>query len=161
MGHTANTEFLIARWTQLVNDPSLHDFPYKIELNREGTIEMSPASNRHARQQAEIANEFGNKLSHGVTLTGCSVLTSDGVRVPDVAWAPPEFVAREGENTPFTSAPEICVEIRSPSNTGREMNEKVRAFLAAGAVEVWLVSEAGVRTIFDAKGERDKSSICP
>ena len=60
MGHAATKELLTARWAQLVNDPSLHDLPYKIELNREGTIEMSPANNRHGMRQGEIAMLLGN-----------------------------------------------------------------------------------------------------
>jgi hypothetical protein len=42
MGHTATKELLVARWTELINDPSLHDLPYKIELNQEGTTLNDP-----------------------------------------------------------------------------------------------------------------------
>lgn len=159
MGHTATKELLVARWTELVNDPSLHDLPYKIELNQEGTIEMSPASNRHGMQQAQVARDLGNALTGGAVITECSVLTDIGVRVSDVAWASAEFLGREGENTPFGRAPEICVGIRSPSNTDREISEKVRAYLAAGAVEVWIVDEAGARRIYGPDGERETSGF--
>ena len=159
MGHTATKELLVARWTELINDPSLHDLPYKIELNQEGTIEMSPASNRHGIQQAQIARELGNGLPHGSVITECSILTDIGVRVPDVAWGSTEFLKQEGENTPFTRAPEICVEVRSPSNTDREITEKVRAYLLAGAVEVWIVDEEGAKKIYASDGERKTSSF--
>jgi hypothetical protein len=53
MGNLATPEFLIARWSELCRDPSLEDLPYKIELNAWGKIEMSPASNRPGRLQAE------------------------------------------------------------------------------------------------------------
>jgi Uma2 family endonuclease len=81
------------------------------------------------------------------------VLTSDGVRVPDVAWASADFMARHGDATPFPQAPEICVEVRSPSNTDAEMAYKTELFLQAGAVEVWIVDEAGAQQVFDAQGE--------
>ena len=38
MGYTTSQEMLIARWTDLVNDPSLDDLPYKIELNAEDGV---------------------------------------------------------------------------------------------------------------------------
>jgi Uma2 family endonuclease len=159
MGHTATKELLVARWTELINDPSLHDLPYKIELNQEGTIEMSTASNRHGMQQAQIARDLGNALRHGSVMTECSILTDIGVRVPDVAWGSAEFLRQEGENTPFTHAPEICLEVRSPSNTDREMAEKARAYLVAGAVEVWIVDEEGAKKIYASDGERKTSSF--
>jgi Uma2 family endonuclease len=86
------------------------------------------------------------------------VLTADGVRVPDVAWASAAFMARHGEITPFPAAPEICVEVRSPSNTDAEMEHKTALFLQAGATEVWIVSEDGDWQVFDAGGERQDSA---
>lgn len=159
MGHTATKELLVARWTELINDPSLRDLPYKIELNEEGTIEMSPASNRHGIRQAQIARDLGNALPHGSVITECSILTDIGVRVPDVAWASAGFLRQEGENTPFTRAPEICVEVRSASNTDREIAEKIRAYLVAGAVEVWIVDEEGEKKIYTPDGQRKTSSF--
>ena len=153
MGHVATKELLVARWTQLVSDPSLHDLPYKVELNSEGTIEMSPASNRHGMRQADIAWTLRNSLPNGRVITECAVLTERGVRVPDVAWASTQFLAKEAENTPFTRAPEICVEVRSASNSDREITEKVRAYLAAGAIEAWVADEAGGIKIYSAQGE--------
>jgi Uma2 family endonuclease len=159
MGHAVTKEFLIARWTALINDPSLHDLPYKIELNSEGTIEMSPANNRHGMKQADIAYMLRSAFPNGRVITECSVLTDIGVRVPDVAWASQAFLAQEGENTPFLRAPEICVEVRSPSNSEREINEKIRAYLAAGAVEVWVADEAGGIKIHGTQGELSSSSF--
>jgi Uma2 family endonuclease len=57
------------------------------------------------------------------------------------------------EITPYRHAPEICVEIVSPSNTKTEMQEKTRAYLDCGAAEVWLVSEAGGIRYFTPDGE--------
>ena len=64
MGNLATPEFLIARWDELCRDPSLQDLPYKIELNAWGKIEMSPANNRHARLQGELA--FDGDLESGL-----------------------------------------------------------------------------------------------
>ncbi len=85
-----------------------------------------------------------------------SVLTRIGVRVPDVAWASSGFLARHGDTTPFPQAPEICVEIVSP-NSSEEMRDKTGAYLAAGAREVWVISEDGSIRFFAAAGERASS----
>ena len=36
------------QWQEVVNDPSLQDLPYNIEMNEYGKIIMSPASNKHS-----------------------------------------------------------------------------------------------------------------
>lgn len=152
MGHITSQEALVLRWAELCANPRWHDLAGKIELNGRGVIEMSPASNRHGLRQAGIAQALGLQLPAGAAIVECSVLTSDGVRVPDVAWASADFMARHGDVTPFPSAPEICVEVRSPSNTDAEMAYKTELFLQAGAVEVWIVDEAGAQQVFDARG---------
>ncbi len=82
----------------------------------------------------------------------CSIAPAEGVRLPDVAWASADFMARHGNVTPYPAAPEICVEVRSPPNIDAEMAFKTRLFREAGAVEVWVVSEDGSWQIFDGGG---------
>ena len=141
MGNLATPEALVGR--------------YRIELNAWGQLE-SPASNRHGRLQAVLALELGRQLQ-GMVLTGCSILTRIGVRVPDVAWASPEFMKGFGEITPYARAPEICVEILSRSHVEAEIIEKTGAYLAAGADEVWLISEDGAVRYLALSGELPKS----
>ncbi|MBF8305749.1 MAG: hypothetical protein HW398_937 [Acidobacteria bacterium] len=141
------------RWDEVCRDPALQDLPYKIELNAWGKIEMSPASNRHGRLQAVLAAEFSRQLPNGVVLTECSILTRIGIRVPDVVWGSADFMAAYGEITPYGRAPEICVEIISPSNVDAEIQEKTRAYLDAGAKEVWLISEEGTIRYIGPRGE--------
>lgn len=159
MGKLTSHEALALRWAELCNDPALRDLPYKIELNAFGKIEMSPANNRHARLQGFLAGELVRQLPQGGVLTECPIATVMGVRVPDVAWASAAFLDQHGETTPFPQAPEICVEIASPSNSDEELTLKTQAYLAAGAVEVWLVSEDGACRIVDRTGARAASSF--
>jgi Uma2 family endonuclease len=143
----------------MVDDPLLAAIPYKVELNEKGSIEVSPASNRHGLLQAFVAGELRSQRSDGSTFTECGIETQIGVRVPDVAWASPEFFSRHGTTTPFPSAPEICVEVLSPSNSVAEMNEKVAAYLEAGAIEVWLVREDGGVEIVTKSGPLPSSTF--
>ena len=140
MGHVTPHEALVLRWAELCNDPRWHDLGGKLELNRMGVIEMSAASNRHGLRQAAIARLF-TQLPQGTAIVECAVLTEDGVRVPDVAWASAAFMARHGALSPFPQVPEICVEVRSASNTDAEMAHKTEVYLEAEALEVWIVDE--------------------
>ena len=159
MGNIDNREMLVARWAELVNDASLRDLPYKVELNAEGTIEMSPANNWHAAVQGHLAHFLRELLPDGIVYTECSILTEAGVRVPDVAWGSAGFVQDQGANTPFGRAPEICVEVLSPSNSPREIDAKVRAYLAAGAQEVWLVRAREGASFFGPQGVLPRSAF--
>ena len=157
MGDVTAPEILVRRWAEILADPVLRDLPYKIELNAWGKIEMSPATNVHAYLQAWISGELQRLLPDGRVLTEASVLTGIGVRVPDVVWASNAFLATHGLQTPFLRAPEICVEVLSPSNTQDEIEEKTRAYLAAAAEEVWTVAEEGAIRFFGNEGERVRS----
>ena len=157
MGLIAPRDILVMRWAELCADPRWHDLGGKLELNGRGVIEMSPASNRHGIRQMAIGQALATQLPAGTVIVECSILTTDGVRVPDVAWASAQFMSRHGDVTPFPQAPEICVEVRSPSNTDVEMAFKTQLFLDAGAVEVWIVAEDGHWQIFDARGQQSVS----
>ncbi len=73
-------------WSEVINNPYLKNLPFKIELNRYGKIEMSPASNKHGRLQSYFSMLLERKLKGGVSLAECSIQTEDGVKVADVAW---------------------------------------------------------------------------
>lgn len=146
-------------WSEVIADPTLQDLPYKIELNKWGVIEMSPASNWHALTQGRLVGLLRGYFQFGEVLVECSVQTSDGVRVPDVAWSSDEFIDAHGEETPFTSAPELCIEVVSPSNSRPEMERKIGLFLEAGAREVWLVTRDGFE-FYGPEGRRAHSSFC-
>lgn len=121
------------RWRAMIDDPLLADVPGKFELNEKGSIELTPPSNRHALLQAFLAQELGRQIPEGTAFTECSVETDIGVRVPDVAWASADFMRLHGTTTPFPSAPDLCIEVVSPSNTTAVMQEKIAAYLAAAA----------------------------
>lgn len=132
---------LSVKWNEVINNPFFKDAPFKVELNKFGQILMSPASNKHGILQNKVARQIETFTGKGVVIIECSILTSDGVKVADVAWASDEFMNKFGEVTPFPKAPEICVEILSPGNTKGEIEHKIRLYLEKGALEVWIVKE--------------------
>lgn len=146
------------QWQDVLADKSLQDLPYKIELNEKGNIEMSPASLIHSLLQGEITWLLRNHLK-GHTFTELAIQTSKGVRVPDVAWCTSAFIQQHKNELFASSAPEICVEIISPSNTSQEMFEKTNLFIEAGAREVWLVTESGKISFYNVDGEIKQSQF--
>ena len=146
-------------WAGVMSNPFLQNIPFKIELNKWGKILMSPASNSHGHIQFEIGAKIKDgKKGRGKIIMECSVQTSQGVKVADVAWASDEFFSRHGYETPYRRAPEICVEIMSRSNSKGEMEEKIELYLAKGAKEVWIVNEDEETEYFNCEGKIEKSA---
>ncbi len=146
------------QWQDVLADKSLHDLPYKIELNEKGLIEMSPASFTHSLLQGRLTKLIGNQLA-GEVFTELAIQTSKGIRVPDVAWGTEGYVKKHIKDIFALSAPEICVEIISPSNTPNEMEDKIELFLEAGAKEVWLITEEGQVSFYNSAGQQAKSTF--
>src|SRR5215213_3127455 len=63
----------------------------------------------------------------------------DSVLGPDVAFVSHERLASaENFEKYFPFAPDLAVEVLSPGNTAREINEKVSMYFAAGSRAVWV-----------------------
>jgi Uma2 family endonuclease len=146
------------QWSEVIENPYFKNLPFKIELNRYGKVEMTPASNKHGRLQSQISALLERKLKKGEVLTECSVQTTEGVKVADVAWCSKAFIKQYGYETPYSHAPELCIEIVSPSNSKEEMANKVQLYLLAGAKEVWIVWENGIVDYYDKTGILEQSS---
>jgi len=149
------------RWTEIVADPALAALPGKVECNAYGNvIMMPPASGDHSRKQLAIQLALMKRLG-GFALPECPVSTLDGVRATDVGWYSEErFAAVEGQIA-FETAPEICIEVLSPSNTERELAAKAGLYFDAGALEVWLCDTEGRLRFLDAEGPLKVSRLCP
>ena len=148
-------------WEEVCADRCLQDLPYKIELNKWGNIEMSPARNQHGKFQSRIAYLLQLQKPGGVCVTECAVETLENVKVPDVAWISVERDRPMSNDATYSIAPEICVEIISPSNSLEEQMHKGQLYLQAGAEEFWLCDELGSVRFFNAAGSLERSTLCP
>lgn len=146
-------------WEALCKDPNLHDLPYKIETNDRGQIVMSPVFSGHSFYQSEFVERFAEHLPEGRTAVELAIRTPKGTKVADVAWlSPPRAEQAKGQfDSPL--APEICVEVLSPTNTEREIDEKKQLYFASGAEEVWTCDDEGRVRFFDADGRRERSRL--
>lgn len=151
-------------WTELCDDPQyrfLQDLPFKVETDRWGKIVMSPTRNIHGMLQLRIGRTLEEQRPDGVAITECGVTTPEGTKVADVAWISRERLQPQREQAAFAHAPEICVEILSPTSTLPEMLEKQSLYFNAGAGEFWLCEESGTVRFFSPEGELPLSALCP
>jgi Uma2 family endonuclease len=131
----------IARWQELLADPELARLPYRIETDRFGRNIMSPPpAYRHTRYVGKITKLLNKFLPDGKANSETAVLTADGIKVPDATWISPVYAKELEVKDPLVleRAPEICVEVLSPSNSPAELNEKRALYFEAGAHEVWI-----------------------
>lgn len=156
------TALNLRRWDEVLADPDLRKLPGRVETDRHGRVIMSPPpAPNHGKMQVEIATLLKKMLPLGTTITECPVSTADGIKGVDVAWASSESWSEVGNRTCFIRAPEICVEVASPSNTDEELREKMALYFDAGAKEVWLCTAFGEMTFHRPVGALPRSELCP
>lgn len=136
-------------WQEVCADRSLSDLPYKIELNERGQILMSPAKLLHSGYQAKIIKLLIKLVEYGEVIPEFAIGTPKGTKVPDVVWCSEALWNQVKFQTESTIAPEICIELLSPTNTDQEMEEKKRLYFDQGAKEVWICNEQGELQFFN------------
>lgn len=137
------------KWQEVCERRDLHNLPFKIELNEQGQIIMTPVKVYHSAYQGKIAALLYVNLGSGEVLTECAISTKKGTKVADVAWSSQDRFERIKEEVECSIAPEICVEILSESNTADEINEKKILYFENGAEEFWVCNRDGYIKFFD------------
>ncbi len=151
-------------WEQLATThPILPEgLTWKVETNAHNQIIMSPPPYLdHSDHEGEIFVLLRRLLKNGRSMSNTGVQTRGGTLIPDVVWVSTEQRRRSRGQASFAQAPEICVEVVSPSNTRRELTEKTRLYLEAGAREVWHCERDGSMKFFNADGPLTASRLCP
>ena len=115
-------------------------------------IELAPPNDEHGSTSLNVGYAFkGYSRRRGVgqvrVETGYRLRQGpDTVRGPDVSFVFQPRVEGRGSGFPV-GAPDIAVEVVSPSNTAAEVARKVGEYLAAGSLRVWVVYPAGRRVV--------------
>lgn len=157
---------IIARFVAIELDPRFRDFSGKIEINEYGDLLMNAASRLHVVVQKRLAAYLELHLG-GEAMTEMplevQVRNSNAIRlrVPDIAWsAEAGFFDGPPDLKVLPRPPELCVEIKSDSNTLKDLREKRDELLAAGAKEVWFVfPERHLVEFYGPEGKRPSTQF--
>ena len=158
------TKLNLARWTEILADPELAELSFCVETDQHGHLVMTPPpAPIHGNRQARIGALLVQLLPRGETFTECPVSTAGGVKSADVAWIAPHRSEKMADLVLFERAPEICVEVLSPSNYPAEIKERRALYFDAGASEVWICNLDGSMSFFvgPCHLESSTSALCP
>ena len=124
----------------------------RYELVNGEVVELAPPNDEHGEIAANVGAGFINysrprgvgrtRVETGYTLR----MGPDTVRGPDVSFVFHPRVEGRGSGFPV-GAPDIAVEVVSPSDTAAEIARKVAEYLAAGSQRVWVVYPASRRVL--------------
>ena len=133
------------------------------ELVRGEVVTMFPPNWKHGEIAFNVAFAIKMYLLTNpigrITVEGGSVVERDPdtVRGPDVSFMSKERMPLEKRmNCYAEGAPDLCVEVLSPSNTRTHIREKLGEYFAGGAKLVWVVdpNERSVKVYRDAANAR-------
>ncbi|MEE8391432.1 MAG: Uma2 family endonuclease [Anaerolineae bacterium] len=129
---------------------ALADDENRYELVRGELMIMSPAGVRHGKFASRLDRALGSyveehNLGEAYTAEPGFELEAEPltIRAPGVAFVRRERIPPEGEPEGFWAiAPDLVIEIISPSETARQVHEQVADYLRAGTRLLWLVYPA-------------------
>jgi Uma2 family endonuclease len=130
------TLLTVEQFEQLPDDGTRH------ELDEGELVAMPSPFGQHGQIQGEMCfmlKNFIRPRSLGLVFVETGFrLSRDTVRAPDVSFVRSERAKALDLKRRFECAPDLAIEIISPSETATEIAHKVRQYLQAGAA-VWVV----------------------
>ncbi len=121
---------------------------HRYDLIKGELREMSPAGSEHGALAARLTGALMQHVEeHDLgevfgAETGFKLASNpDTVLGPDVAFVSNERIPPTGIPVAYwPGAPDLAVEVVSPGNSRREIEEKIAEYLAAGVKIVWVIS---------------------
>jgi Uma2 family endonuclease len=122
----------------------LPDDDLRHELDEGELLTMAPASDEHGDVEGEFfyrLRDHAKKHSLGRVFPGDTGfrLTPHTVRSPDAAFVTKERLGPGYHGTFFPGAPDLALEVFSPSDSVPQLMRKVRQYLEHGCRVVWVV----------------------
>lgn len=138
------------------------DSKKRFELQQGALVEVGTAGRKHTRIAVLIAHlilAFLESKAIDGEVTGADgtyKLTEHDTSVPDVGYVSPARAQTLPDDTVFYPfAPDLAVEVRSPSQSKRTMHTLAVMYLNAGARLVWIVEpKAKTVTVYQGDGKR-------
>ena len=136
----AKTQISVAEFDRLEQPDEL-----RYELDEGELIEMTkPRYEPHNRivraiDRALLAYVAGNPIGEILSADNLFVLGPATKRSPDLSFLTAERMRRIEAGKDIEGAPDLAIEVLSPSDTAEAMRRKMKQYFAAGARVVWLV----------------------
>jgi Uma2 family endonuclease len=133
--------------TRLMNFAEFEQLPeprgfHHYELRHGELVQVAPPKSDHFMVQQrlrDLLDQAAAGAGRAFTEVGFRALPEGEFRVADVAYASNERWTRFKTESYFLSAPELVVEVLSPSNSAAEMLDKEQICLENGCREFWIV----------------------
>src|SRR2546423_4230606 len=127
---------------------AMPDDGWRYELVKGELFQMAPTGDEHGQVTMELATALHRHVKEHelgrvyAAETGFKLESNpDTVRAPDVAFVRRELVETTGKLTGYRpGAPDLAVEVLSPSDRTAKVEAKVRQWIESGARMVWVVS---------------------
>ncbi len=127
---------------------AMPDDGFRYELVKGELQRMAPTGFEHGIRTIELTTPLHSHVKAHKLGVVCAAETGfllsqnpDTVRAPDIAFISRERVEKVEEvKNYWIGAPDLAVEVISPGETMREVEEKVAEWLEAGARMVWVVT---------------------
>jgi len=112
------------------------------ELDEGEVVTMTEPMPRHNWVRDMIARLMGNfveerNLGKGFLETGYQ-LSAETVRIPDISFVAADRMREIDLDKRIQGAPELAIEVVSPTDLAEGLTQKVKQYLAAGAKAVWV-----------------------
>jgi Uma2 family endonuclease len=132
----------------------------RYELLRGELLEMGPTGDEHGAIQFELARRLGNYIVEHQLGRGYGAETGfllardpDTVLAPDITFVRADRLPAERQGPYLALAPDLVVEIVSPSDRLSRVNDKMLTYLDAGVRLVWIVDpQRQIVTTYAADG---------
>jgi Uma2 family endonuclease len=131
----------VAEFEAMPDEPA-----YRLELSRGMMVREPAPAQQHGRIAARLARrlmEYAEANGAGEVFTDAGFVLSEEratVRVPDVSFVARERIPAEGAGERmWRLAPDLAVEVVSPSNAVSDLQQKLFDYLEAGVRAVWVI----------------------
>ncbi len=151
---------------KLVTATDLMEMPedgYRYELVHGQLVHDRPPGPRHGATASRLQRRLGTWAEEQgggevfAAETGFKLRSDpDTVRAPDISFVATQRLPAAGLPDDYLGAPDVAIEVLSPSDRQSAIAEKIQDYLSAGCQQVWVVS-IEMRTVTVYKTETDVS----